>query len=735
MLARRIVALLLLLNMAAPTHAQYGGVDPSEFKDRFSQLGRQAADDEKNKAEAEIRAGKARDVEDEEEEDEDDEAGKADEKDMKRDVSKKPRKKRVVPVLSELERYFAKSLGKVDGPPLRQFGYQAFVRYGKTFFPAEEIPVGPDYIIGPGDTLNVTLWGISEGQFTVTVNREGKIVLPRAGAVNVGGELYGKLRDVIEKQLSRYFEQVNVDVTLASLKSIRVYVVGELKNPGSFAISPLTTAYGALFVAKGPTKTGTLRNIQIIRNGRTVATMDLYRFLQKGDKGQDIPLQSGDTIFVPLLGDVVAVSGNVYRPGIFEVRNETDLQDALKLAGGLLPTSYLNRVQLERVVAHQKKMILDKKLPSGKQNGQLGIPIRNMDLVKVYPIYATLENVVILEGGVKYPGTYEWREGMRVRDLLPTLEHLSTGAYFPRMEIVRTSSNSGAIEIIEVDVNQLFSQDPGSANQLVQPRDQIVVLGEKTKIVRVSLKGEFRIPGDYVVRKGERLSSVIERAGGFTPEAYVYGAVFTRESAKTAQEEAYREHAQLMEKAIIGRQKEVDLSLLPADERKARIEQLERNFALLQKLGGGRNMVGRLIIRLSSDLDKLRGSQGDIEMEDGDELMVPREPHVVNVLGEVYSPSAVNYIPSRSTSYYIALVGGETKMADRLSLYIIRADGTIVSRDQGVNIALQTIYPGDSILVPGAIDRFSFWTWLREMTHWIYEATLATAVLTTALRR
>jgi protein involved in polysaccharide export with SLBB domain len=627
--------------------------------------------------------------------------------------------------VSEFEESIFKNLPLGENP-IYQFGYDIFQNKAGEFIPSEDVPVGPDYIIGPGDSFNLTLWGIAEGIFKVDVDRAGNIVLPKVGVVKVAGLRFGQLEPFLVNQLGRYYEKVNIAVTIANLRTIRVYLVGEVNAPGSYMISSLSTVYTALFAAGGPTKKGTLRNIQLIRNGRKIANLDFYNFLLKGDRRGDHDLQSGDTIFVPLIGNLASIWGSVYRPAIYEIKGATDLGDLISLSGGFLPSSYLNRVQVERFVAHQKKIIRDENVSSGRSLAKFGLKIANMDLVKVFPIFENISNLVYLEGEVKYPGEYEYKKGMSIKEIILSKSAFKGSAYLPRVEIIRTDPKTREAIILSVDFEKLFSGD-AAQNIKLKPLDRIFVTSDFREEQKVVLKGEFKRPGVYTIVKGEKLSSILNRAGGFTEEAYLYGAVFARKTVKEIQEKRTKELVEKLKQDTLRKIREISAGALTESDRAIKEAELKKSEELI-KMVENKTLEGRVIVRLS-DPEKLAGSIDDLELESSDTLFVPKISRVVNVLGEVYNPNAILYEKEFMLKDYLAKVGGPTKNADNGALFIIRADGSVISKEQSVRIDQIKLMPGDTVLVPQKIEELSFWAILRSWTHWLYEMAVATAAI------
>jgi protein involved in polysaccharide export with SLBB domain len=250
-----------------------------------------------------------------------------------------------------------------------------------------DVPVGPDYIIGPGDSLNIVLWGGVEDFYQIEVNRNGAIVLPRLGVVQVWGMTIEQLEKSLRQRFGQYYPDFQMAVTLGRLRTIRVYVVGEVQQPGAYTVSSLSTIVNALFASGGPTKNGSLRHMRLLRQGKVIHTLDLYDFLLQGDKSQDQILQSGDTIFVPVIGPVAGVAGNVRRPAIYEIKPGITLQHLLELAGGVTPLGYLQRVHVERFVANKRKVVVDFDL-SGSPGDRASLwqtRLEDGDLVHISP--------------------------------------------------------------------------------------------------------------------------------------------------------------------------------------------------------------------------------------------------------------------------------------------------------------------------------------------------------------
>jgi protein involved in polysaccharide export with SLBB domain len=722
---------------------------------------------------------------------------------------------------------------------LQQFGYSFFRTDSNGFAPVTDIPVGPDYIVGVGDKIVLTLWGSINGKYELEVNRNGEITLPKVGTANVAGINYVQLKQVTHDLLAKEFKDFDLDVNIGKLRQIKVYLVGEVKSPGDYNLTSLATVINALSAAGGPSKNGSLRKIQIRRNGKLIETVDLYDFFLKGDKSRDIRLQSGDTVFVPTIGPVVGVAGNVKRPAIYEIRDEKSLKDALKLADGINTGGYLQRVQISRIITHEKKIVSDFNLDpaiTGKSPDELtaSIPVQDMDMVKVFSIDATLRGSVKLVGFVLRPGNYALKPGMHLKDILGQ-DNLLPEYYQEIGEITRRSppdyrpekiifNPSRALsgdpaqnfELREFDVVRIFSrwemeeipkvrisgevQKPGEyqlfKNMTVHdllilagnpkltaymknaditrikktgesvtsfpininleeaikdnPQHNIPLMPFDELIVRkipnwaneteryVVLTGEFRFPGRYPIFKGEKLSSVIERAGGFTDKAYLRATKFTRVSVRELQQKRMDEMIVKAEQEIVKKQAQVASVAASKDEldaTKAALEGLQRSIDLLKTV----KAEGRLVIHMSN-LDKFKDSPYDVEVMGGDILDVPQKPNAVNVLGQVYNPTSIIPTGDADVGFYLAKAGGPTSDAEEDDIYIVRVDGTVQSRQQisffkglfSTSFMSTILGPGDTIIVPQRFEKIAWMREIKDLTSILANVALTAGVMVAA---
>jgi protein involved in polysaccharide export with SLBB domain len=576
--------------------------------------------------------------------------------------------------------------------PLRQYGYSMFATTVSSFAPVDDVPVGPDYVVGPGDDLTVSVWGAVDSTIALTVDRNGSVVLPKVGDLKVWGLTFAQTDRLIREQLARYFRGFNTSVTMGRLRTVRVHVVGEVCQPGVYTLSSLSTVTNALFSAGGPTKLGSLRDIRVLRNHHTVGTLDLYDFLQRGDRTSDFRVESGDTIFVPTIGEVAAVSGEVKRPAIYELRAETRLSDLIDMAGGVTPTSYLRRVQIVRAMPNAERVTVDVDLATFLLKGDFAANpiVRAGDLVLVHRSDSRVYNTVALAGAVKYAGPYELKPMMRVSQLVP--RELVTPEAFPeRVEIARRRPDQ-SVEVVPINLKKAWEGDL-EHDVLLRPLDEVTVRSEVRDTRTVTLSGEVVRPGTYVITEGERLSSVVERAGGFTDRAFVKGAVFTRAALRQSEQEQINHFLKQQEQRIL---QSASTTVVGAEKEEVAFQQLSiQTRRELIKALASRMAAGRMVVRVDS-LARLKGSADDVILVDGDALHVPDPPSSVLVLGAVRTSTSVRYQDGESVEYYVGRVGGLSKEADEKEVHIIKADGSAVASFSKV----RKVEAGDTIVVP-----------------------------------
>ena len=751
----------------------------------------------------------------------------------------------------DLSRIESILLGKYPpGTPdeLKQFGYSFFDKEISSFAPIKNVPVGPDYIIGPGDSFIIYLWGRTEVSHPVTVSREGHIMIPKIGILPVAGLSFGELKTSLNHKFKEFYPDFKMTISMVELRTIQVFVVGEAKTPGTFSVSSLSTVITALYEAGGPTKNGSLREIQLFSNGKPIQKLDLYAFFIKGMKTGDMRLQPGDTIFIPVIGPVVGVAGNVKRPAIYETKGAQTVGDVLEYAGGILPTGELQNVMVERIEGHRRRIIKSFSLDPAAHsiaNENMNLPLSDGDLIKIYPIHSGIGQIVYLEGHLKYPREYELKPGMRLKDLIPSYAALLPEPYLPQAEIIRLMPPDLHPEIIPFDLGALLSGDEDQ-NLLLKDQDRIRIYGkwekrdlpevkirgavrnpgtyrlykgmtikdlifqagnltdkaylDEASLIRIMkiekgtetltldfspqnamrgitednlvlekddtiqirefpeyrealnrivfLEGEFLFPGEYSFPEGERLSSIIEKAGGFKDEAYPFAAVFLRESAKRVQKERLKEYVDRLEQDILSLGAVAAGKILSEDESVVLQRTLASKKELLEKLRSA-EPTGRMVINLDEIL-VLPSSKYNFKLQPGDRLIVGKKPAYVNIMGAVFNPTALFAEEKQSVKHYLNLVGGPTKDADKKEIYIVKANGTVISKGQGGLFGLGSwdnkkqrwtlggfdstkLDPGDTVIVPQKIETYPWMRFLKDTSGILYQLAVTVGVLKSSL--
>jgi protein involved in polysaccharide export with SLBB domain len=424
-----------------------------------------------------------------------------------------------------------------DSPEkLRRFGSEVFTNHlaaaatsrpgvSGTSMPLD-IPLGPDYVLGPGDELSISLWGGISQTFTRPITREGAITLPEAGQIQVAGLTLGNAQNLIASALQPQFRNAHLAVTLARLRTIRIYVVGDVQRPGAYDISSLASPLSALYAAGGPTAVGSLRVMRHLRNGALIGEIDLYDFLLRGVRDTDDHLQGGDTLLVPPAGPQVAVYGAVRRAAIYELRNETTLAAGLENAGGLTVAAELSHITIERIVANQRRETINVDPPAANgpasETSQLAnIELKDGDRVRIGTVLPNSERVVYLQGHVARPGKLAYRDGLHLADVLKSYRDLLPEPA-ARGEIIRLVAPDLHPETIDFNLPDVLV---GNSNPALQPYDTIKVLGRyEQDSPKVTIQGEVLHPGTYPLFVGMSAAQLVRAAGGFKRDASLVDA-------------------------------------------------------------------------------------------------------------------------------------------------------------------------------------------------------------------
>ena len=387
-----------------------------------------------------------------------------------------------------------------------------------------DLPVGPDYVVGPGDSLAIDMWGGVSQRLLRTVDKEGRLSLPEVGPVLVAGKSLSDVQESVQKSLRTQFRDVSADVSLSRLRTIRVYVVGDVEKPGAYDISSLSTPLNALFAADGPTSQGSLRILEHKRGDQLVQDVDVYDLLLHGVSTDIQRLENGDTVLVPPIGPEVTVEGMVRRPSIYELKGEKSLADVLTLAGGILPTATLRHIEVQRVVAHEKRTMLSLDIPPNADPTAItqqldSFQIQDGDKIRIFPIAPYNQDTVYLEGHVLRPGRYSYHEGMRVTDLISSYKDILPEPATQYAEIIRLNPPDYRPTVESFNLADALGH-PGSA-PLLDPLDTVQIFGryDFENPPTVSVWGDVRQPGTYRTSGQIHLSDAIHMAGGLAPDA------------------------------------------------------------------------------------------------------------------------------------------------------------------------------------------------------------------------
>jgi protein involved in polysaccharide export with SLBB domain len=437
-----------------------------------------------------------------------------------------------VPSLYDLYSQYA---GKTR--PLERFGLEVF-RNGTGNFEElpMDMPVGPEYVLGPGDGLSVNLWGGVAQRFVSVVDRQGRLTLPEVGAVEVSGRNLGDVQRLVQSVLRTQFRDVEADVSLSRLRTVRVYVVGDVERPGAYDVSSLSTPLNAVYEAGGPTVRGSLRVLRHYRGKQLLQEIDVYDLLLHGIRSDLKGLQPGDTIMVPSLGPEVTIEGMVRRPAIYELGGEKNLAEVLELAGGVLQSGTLRHIDVERVEAHLSRTMLLLDIPEDHKPEAVtqaleDFKVQDGDKIKISPILPYADKTVYLEGHAFRPGKFAYRDGMKVTDVIKSYSDLLPEPSRTHAEIIRLSPPDYTPVVLAFNLDDALS---GKNQDLVlKPFDTIRIFGrfdfEDPPVITVN--GAVRDPGDHLTNGATSLRDAIHLAGGTISDAELQDAQVFRKTS------------------------------------------------------------------------------------------------------------------------------------------------------------------------------------------------------------
>jgi protein involved in polysaccharide export with SLBB domain len=690
---------------------------------------------------------------------------------------------------------------------LQRFGSDAFQRgTGNANELPMDLPAGPDYVLGPGDNLIVNMWGGVSNRLDRIIDRQGQIQLPEAGTIVINGLTIAEAQQAIQKSLSTQYENEHVEISLGRIRTVRIYVVGDVQRPGAYDVSSLSTPLSALYAAGGPTSRGSLRLLKQFRGNQLVREIDLYDFLLKGVRSNNDHLMPGDTILVPPVGPQVTVQGMVRRPAIYEMNGESTLNQVLDLAGGVLVSASLKQINVERIIANQRRTMLSLQLPDNVEEEKQKLAdfrVQDGDDVGISQILPYNQQAVYLEGHVYRPGKYAYREGMTINDVLHSYQDVMPEPA-DHAELIRLVAPDFRPVTVSFNLHDALL---GNDSFLIQPYDLIHIFGRyEIDPPRVAVEGEVLRPGEYPMSEGMTVAGLVKMAGGFKRSAYRDEADLASYVIQGGQKVLVNHSIVAVNKALEG-DKSADVTLKPGDVVSVRrlagwqdigasvtingevehagsygIQDGERLSSVLKRAGGfreyaypdaavlervqvrelaeqarqqmiarienmplevrpgaasGQSQVelqqtlqtqrqgiltalrsrpasGRLVINISLDISKWENTSADIELRAGDTLLIPKRPAFVMVSGQVYNATAVSYVPRRNLEWYLEKTGGPTRSGDKRRIYVLHANGSVVIPRKGGTLwmgggfSLQ-MEPGDTIIVPEKMIGSSTW--------------------------
>ena len=637
-------------------------------------------------------------------------------------------------------------------PVAQRFGMDLFHNGSGNFdqLPLDN-PVGPDYVVGPGDGLSIEIWGSVSGHLQRAVDRQGVLTLPETGGVQVAGKTLGEVQQLVQHALHTQYREAQADVSLARLRTVRVYVVGDVVRPGAYDVSALATPLNALYLAGGPTARGSLRRLRHSRGNQLLECLDVYQLLLHGVRPGGQRLEGGDTIQVPPLGPEITVEGMVRRPAIYELQGESKLAEALELAGGVLTSGTLRHIEIERVLAHEHRTMLRVDLPAGNDREEANrvladFPVQDGDQIRVSPILPFSEKTVYLDGHVFHAGKYAYREGMRVTDLVRSYNELLPEPALGHAEIIRLRPPDYAPVVLAFHLGDAMA---GSNDIALQPFDTVRIFGrfdfEAPPVITVS--GEVRHPGDHLTNGQTSLREAVFLAGGTTPDARLSDAQLFH---RTPDGQLHVTSVDLG-KALAG-DPDADLTLAPSDrlfihknlgKADPPTVQVEGEVAQPGKYALGANMTAAGLVRLAGGLKRgayaetadltryevLQGSRvvgehttlalaralagepdTDVRLRDGDVLTV-RElagwrdvGATIAVTGEVLHPGTYGIEEGERLSSILKRAGGFRSDAYPYGVILERAQIRELERANRSQLLRQVEMDGSSLTLIPASD-------------------------------
>lgn len=662
---------------------------------------------------------------------------------------------------------------KATPKKLQIFGSGIFSGEHELYYPISQTPISDDYVLGVGDRLYLYLWGNVDMEYDLVIDREGRVFIPKAGAIVIAGISIGEAEQKVKQFLEKIYSNFNLDLSLGKVKGIKVFIFGEVQWPGAYTLSGLASVLNALDIAGGPTDIGTFREIKVMRAGKVQAVFDLYDILINGNLKSNVVLTSNDVIFVPKAKKQIMLRGKVKRPAIYELKEGETFSSLIEFGGGFLPDASLDNVMIDRITQNKHtiktydyELVSDSTIElfdnddisifpvSKRRMGQVSLighalqpgqyelydnmtisdlvddgkrllpdtyrkradllrkktdltekiinvsldsaiakvdtynlKLKNGDKLVIYSIWDILwKKYVTINGAVKKPGEYKLYEDMKVSDLVFEAGGILENTYLLEAELARVVPGEPA-RIFNLDFQKIFN-DPGCEEDIyLQENDQLFIReipGYKLAEI-VTIAGEVNFPGKYAIQmENERLTELIDRAGGLTKNAFLKGATFLRPSIQ----KSVNVH---------------DLESIILSTQEAVLDSAGNVYISPILFTYDTTKLSRIIIDLEAAMEG--DTEEDVILEDEDKIYIPKIPTGVSVVGAVPSSGTITYVKGENVKYYIDKAGGFTKNADKGELRLVKANGKVVKCSSGT----KDIEPGDIIVVPQTIKKEVDW--------------------------
>lgn len=668
----------------------------------------------------------------------------------------------VRPSAKEPQTQFQGLVENVTGSSLPLYGRDMFDT-SAMFSASQNIPVTSDYVLGPGDEILVRAWGQVDIDYHAVIDRNGMISIPKVGSINLSGVKYDQLQGLIKTSISRIYTNFDLTVTLGQLRSVQIFVVGQVKHPGAYTVGPMSTLVNAVYLSGGPSHSGSMRRIELKRGSRVVTEFDFYDLLIKGDKTKDLRLQAGDVIHVLAVGPQVAISGSVNAPAIFEAKEGESLSDLVGWAGGFATTAQTQKISLQRNLDGLARQVQE----IDAKSGGLKTLLKGGDVAIISAISPQIKNSVTLRGNIAEPKQFAWREGLKVHDVIPDREALITNDYWlqknsnssnyalhdndKKNQLSRTLSeinwDYAVVErldratltttlmpfdlgkaVIEADPENNLTLAPGDVITVFSKDDMSIPLAKRSVYIR--LEGEFVHGGFYHIKQGETLKEVVKRLGGVTPNAYILGTELRRESLRAEQQKVMDAAIQKAEAELALNSSYLSKSALSAEDAAAAKANAEGQAEYLKKLRDIK-ATGRLVLNLSENagVDDLPNTP----LQDGDVIKIPSLVSTLTVVGEVVAPNTFLYAPGTKVSDYINLAGGSNHNGDLSRLYVVHMSGVTEANKGGLfnlsQLEGHPALPGDQIVVPQLPEKISYMKNIKDITQIFYQFGLGAAAI------